>query len=76
MQSKESIGKGKIMCEFCENIAYTDDEYFNAIVKGGDFIYGDHDEYGIFIYTGDSGCPGGLNDIKFCPFCGRELSEV
>ena len=57
------------MCEFCKNIAYTDDEYFNAIVKGVDFIYGDRDEYGIFIYTGDSGCPGSLQPVRFCPMC-------
>lgn len=66
---------GKIMCKFCENISYTDDDYFNAIVKGGDFIYGDHDEYGIFINTGDSGCPGSLQPVRFCPMCGRELND-
>ena len=76
MQLKESRGKEKIVCEFCKNIAYTDDEYFNAIVKGGDFIYGDRDEYGIFINTGDSGCPGSLQPVRFCPMCGRKLSEV
>lgn len=75
MQSKEGRGKGRIMCEFCENIVYTDDEYSDAIVKGEDFIYGDHDEYGIFIYTGDSGCPGSLNGIKFCPMCGSKLVD-
>ena len=76
MQLKESRGKEKIMCEFCENIAHTDDEYSNAIDKCGDFIYGYHDEYGIFIYTGDSGCPGSLQPVRFCPMCGRKLSEV
>ena len=45
-------------------------------IKGGDFIYKYKNGYGIFIDTGDSGCPGGLNDIKFCPMCGRELREV
>lgn len=75
MQSKESIGKEKIVCKFCENIVYTDDEYFNAIVKGVDFIYGDRDEYGIFIYTGDSGCLGSLQPVRFCPMCGRKLSD-
>lgn len=63
------------MCEFCENIAYTDDEYSNAIVKGEDFIYVDNDEYGIFIYTGDSGCPGSLQPVRFCPMCGRKLND-
>ena len=64
------------MCEFCENIAYTNDEYFNARVKGGDFIYKDNNGYGILIDTGDSGCLGSLHGIEFCPRCGRKLSEV
>ena len=64
------------MCEFCKDIAFTDDDYMQARIKGGDFIYTYKNGYGIFIDTGDSGCPGCLNNIKFCPMCGRELSEV
>lgn len=64
------------MCEFCENISYTDKEFAQARYKGGDFIYKDHDGYGILIDTGDSGCLGSLQGVKFCPICGRELSEV
>ena len=64
------------MCEFCKDIAFTDADFVQARFKGGDFIFKDNDEYGILIDTGDSGCLGTLNDIKFCPFCGRELSEV
>ena len=47
-----------------------------ARIKGGDFIYNDKNEYVILIDTGDSGCLGSLQGIKFCPMCGRELSEV
>lgn len=61
------------MCAFCESIANTNEEYVYARYKGGDFIFKDNGEYGILIDTGDSGCLGTLNDIKYCPFCGREL---
>lgn len=64
------------MCEFCKNIAFTDADYMKSRIKGGDFIYKYNNGYGIFIDTGDSGCPGCLNNINFCPMCGRELSEV
>lgn len=61
------------MCEFCKDIAFTDADYMQAMIKGGDFIYDYENGYGILIYTGDSGCPGCLNNIKFCPMCGRKL---
>ena len=64
------------MCAFCESIANTNEEYVYARYKGGDFIYKDSNGYGILIEPGDSGCLGSLQGIKFCPMCGRELSEV
>lgn len=64
------------MCEFCRNIKKTDKEYFDARVKGGDFILKDENGYGILIDTGDSGCLGFLQKIKFCPYCGKELNKV
>ena len=64
------------MCEFCKDIAYTDADFVQARFEGGDFIYNDENGYGILIDTGDSGCLGSLQGIKFCPMCGRELSEV
>ena len=64
------------MCEFCKTIAKTDKEYFELRIKGGDFIYKDNDGYGILIDTGDSGCLGSLQNINYCPICGRKLSEV
>lgn len=64
------------MCEFCKNIAYTDEDFEEMNRKGIDFIYKDNDGYGIFIDTGDSGCSGSLQGIRFCPKCGRKLSEV
>ena len=61
------------MCEFCKNIAFTDADFEQAMIKGVDFIYTYKNGYGILIDTGDSGCHGCLNNIKFCPMCGREL---
>ena len=63
------------MCEFCEDIAFTDANYMQARINGGDFIYNDKNGYGILIDTGYSGCHGCLNNIKFWPMCGRELSH-
>lgn len=62
------------MCEFCKNIANTDEE-FQARLNGEDFIFRSGREYGILIDTGDSGCPGSLNNVRFCPMCGRKLVE-
>ena len=60
------------MCEFCENVV-TNDNWFDARLKGGDFIYRDNDGYGILIDTGDSGCLGNINNVNYCPMCGRDL---
>lgn len=61
------------MCEFCENIAKSDKECSELIADSKDFIFVDGNGYSIFIDTGDSGCPGVLSNIKFCPICGRKL---
>ena len=61
------------MCEFCKNIAYTDADFEQERYQDRDFIYKDSKGYGILIDTGDSGCLGSLQGIKFCPMCGREL---
>ena len=63
------------MCEFCENIAKDDSEFVQHRFDGGDFIYKDEKGHAIFIDTGDSFCPGILNDTKFCPKCGRDLRK-
>ena len=64
------------MGEFCKNIAFTDADYMQARIKGGDFIYNYENGYGILIDTGDSGCLGSLQPVRFCPMCGRKLNEV
>ena len=63
------------MCEFCENIA-KDDEEFGKIrmeTQKEGFIFVDKNALHVFVDTGDSFCPGILNNIRFCPICGRDL---
>lgn len=64
--------RGVQMCEFCENIAKDDAEFFNCRKSGGDFIFKDEKGYSVLVDTGDSFCCGSL-DINFCPMCGRDL---
>ena len=64
------------MCEFCENILYTDEDIMIARNEGDDFIFKADNEYGIYISTAEYCHPGILGYIEFCPMCGRELSEV
>lgn len=70
------IDKGDMeMCEFCKNIAMNGDEYMKKRYDGGDFICRDvKDGFGLFIDTGDSGCPGYIK-INNCPMCGRKLVD-
>ena len=64
------------MCEFCENIICSDTDIRKERNRGNDFIYKADNEYGIYISTAEYCHPGILANIKFCPMCGRELSEV
>ena len=62
------------MCEFCKDIATTDDEYMKRRYVGGDFIFKDENGFGVLIDTGDSGCLGYIK-INYCPICGRKMVE-
>lgn len=56
-------------CNFCKYI-YDISEYFddkNCIVK-------DENQYDIYAVAGDPYDSGWIEDIKFCPYCGRKLS--
>lgn len=64
------------MCEFCKDIAKDDKKFFNKRLNGGNFIFQDEQGFGILADTGDSGCLGCIENIKFCPYCGRKLTEV
>lgn len=63
------------MCEFCEKIAINDEEFGKIRIekKKTDFIFVSDNKYNIFTDTGDSFCPGIVEDIRFCPNCGRDL---
>lgn len=62
------------MCEFCEDIAMDNDEYYGKRYDGGDFIFKDENGFGLLIDTGDSGRLGYIK-VNFCPICGRKLVE-
>lgn len=65
------------MCDFCENIPKTDEELGKMIMNGAEDIIFYDKKRGFCLYgdTGDSGCQYALDNIKFCPICGRKLSE-
>lgn len=62
------------MCEFCKDIIDIKTEYLAALSTGNDFVFEDNKEFGLYINTGDSGCPG-VKKINYCPICGRKLVE-
>lgn len=47
----------------------TDDKY------SGDYIYHYEGKLHILAETGDGFCEGTVDDIHFCPYCGKELKE-
>lgn len=64
------------MCEFCENIPKNDEEFGRMRMDGKqDIIFSEKGKFHLFTDTGDSFCSGIVNDINYCPKCGRKLSE-
>lgn len=61
------------MCEFCKEIALTDEEFEEMVKIRNDFIFTEDNKFKIYTDTGDSFCPGVLRDINYCPICGRDL---
>lgn len=68
------------MCEFCEDIRPIDnrkdfrDE--DDLIMGGIQIVSDGGEYHLFDDCEDSYYSGiSLENIHYCPFCGRKLKE-
>lgn len=60
------------MCDFCENIL--DENSEDGLDRNHIFVRKDG-SYWIFAETGDGFCVGNVPNIKFCPMCGRKLSE-
>jgi hypothetical protein len=63
------------MCKFCENIAKDDEEFEKIRMNESekDFIFVDKNALHVFVDTGDSFCNGILNNINYCPICGKDL---
>lgn len=40
----------------------------------GDYLFKDRDKFGIYVDTGNMQ-PGILDNIRFCPYCGRDLIQ-
>lgn len=68
---RRDIGKGKAMCSFCEKIY--------QLIEGGlpdenliayDKILGQFD---IWVATADPYDSGLIENVKHCPYCGRDL---
>ena len=78
------------MCEFCKNLSYEKEEYKTLARVTNDMGILGAMETSIGVWTDDDGTftmqtmlYGIMEDaeeakvkISFCPFCGRELSEV
>lgn len=65
------------MCKYCEVKEHIDEDGYLEY-WGGD-MFGDGDGYIyknriIVYYDGGSGSTG-VDNIKYCPFCGRKLTE-
>lgn len=59
------------MCEFCSNIY----NYETDKLPNNDFIGYEpcSNTFHISAYTGDSGCWGCIDNVKYCPMCGKRL---
>ena len=63
------------MCEFCEKIYKQSDIIDEPKIVYGNYCSNESDMYYISVPT-DEGIDYSIDNIKFCPMCGRELSEV
>lgn len=61
-----------MMCDFCEKILNEDSE--EGLDRNHIFVTKDG-SYWIFVNTGDCFCVGNVENINFCPYCGRKLSK-
>ena len=79
----EALKEESDHCNFCETI-YPDDDTNDIVFRRGKYseVYKDSfitiDDEEKYHVNADSGDPyelGYLCDIKFCPYCGRKLTE-
>ena len=62
------------MCKFCEKIYKPSDIIDAPKIVYGNYCGNDSDMYYISVPT-DDGIDYSIDNIKFCPMCGRELSH-
>lgn len=63
------------MCEFCKNITTeTNYETLEPYLIFGRYCSNDEPNFHINIPT-DEGIDYSVDDIKFCPYCGKKLTE-
>ena len=60
------------MCEFCEKIYKQSDIIDYHKIVYGNYCSNESDMYYIYVPT-DGGIYYSIDNIKFCPMCGREL---
>ena len=60
------------MCEFCEKIYKQSDIIDEPKIVYGNYCSNESDTYYISVPT-DEGIDYSIDNIKFCPMCGREL---
>ena len=64
--------RGLSMCEFCEKIYKPSDIIDAPKIVYGNYCGNDSDMYYISVPT-DDGIDYSIDNIKFCPICGRKL---
>ena len=60
------------MCEFCEKIYKQSDIIDYPKIVYGNYCSNESDMYYISVHT-DEGIDYSIDNIKFCPMCGRKL---
>lgn len=63
------------MCKFCEKIYKPSDIIDAPKIVYGNYCGNDSDMYYISVPT-DDGIDYSIDNIKFCPICGRKLVEA
>ena len=73
-KAKNNRGVFAITCRFCEKI-YDFEEY---ISENLDYISFDSEckKFWLHANSGDKYCQGLLYDVKYCPYCGKDLRSV
>ena len=61
-------------CKFCKEENMTENSFFRPFKKHDDYIFHDKHGFHINVFCG-CGDYTELNEIHYCPYCGKELKE-